>query len=181
MIKEFSARVNPSNNKARTVFIALLVSAAIVTLVYMWAPLYKGIIGTVDIALIAAAVFIYTKYMSSIFYYDITFDYRGEPILVVRQITGRRQSTLARVGLREIRSVEMETAASRKEHKTPLGTRKYVYTPTLAPETTCLIKVITPYETSEIRIECSDQFAEMLRAYSSEAKTMIFSPDDEEE
>ncbi len=180
MIREFSSRVNASNNKAKLAFFALLGAAALVTVVYMLVPVYKGVVGTGVLVLIVAAVFIYSKYLGSVFFYDITFDYRGEPILVVRQVTGRRQSTLARVGLREIRSVSMEDAAARKAHQTPKGYKKYVYTPTLGPDTTCRLTVVGAYESSEVVIECSPEFAEMLRAYAAEAKTMTFSEYDEE-
>ena len=181
MISEFSTHVRQTNNKARTLFFCLLGASALAAGGYVITPVYKGVVGMAALIIIVAAVFVYTKFLSSIFYYDITFDYRGEPLLVVRQITGRRQSTRARVGLKDIRAIKMESAEERKAHKTPMGYRKYTYFPTLGPSVSCRMTVISQYESSEVLIECTEEFAEMLRRYSEEAKTYEIREDADEE
>lgn len=181
MIREFSARVKQSNNNARVLFFSLLGASAAAVVGYMLSPVYNGVIGMGALILIVATVFVYTKFLSSVFFYDITFDYRGEPIFVVRQVTGRRQSTLARVGLRDIREVKMESAAERKAHKTPVGYRKYTYFPTLGPAESCRLTVIGPYEKSEVLIECTPEFAEMLREYSRLALDYVINDEDDYE
>ena len=179
MISEFSTHVKSSNNKARTLFFSLLLASVAIVCAYMLSPLYKGVIGMCALITIVSAVFVYTKFLSSVFYYDITFDYRGEPIFVVRQITGKRQSTLARLSLRDIRKIEMETREQRKAHKVAAGYKKYVYFPTLSPEHSCRLTVISAYEKSEVQIECTLEFSEMLKAYAQEAKTFVVSEDED--
>ena len=170
MIGEFSARVKSSNNKARVAFFLLLSLSTAVFVAYFISPLYKGIIGLFGIALITAAVLIFTKYVSAEYYYDITRDADGTPVFVVRQLTGKRQSTLCRIGLSDIVGAKMENAAERRAHKTPVGYRKYVYLPTLMPSITCRLTVSNRYERAEIIIEVGEDFKNLLLSYSAEAR-----------
>ena len=179
MIREFSAKAKSSNNNARVAFITLLSLAALSVIAYMLMEKYKGIVGVVTVALITAAVLIYTKYLACEYYYDVTFDYEGTPLLVVRQVTGTRQTTLARIGIAEIQSVTEETREQSRAHKTPYGTRKYVYLPPLSPERTLRITSESPYEKAEIVIEATHEFCELLIAYSSEAKSGTYPGEDD--
>ena len=179
MIREFSAKAKPSNNKAKVAFFVLLAIAVALTVVYMVVPLYKGIIGIVIIGIIAAVVLIYTKYIGSVYYYDVTFDYSGAAVFVVRQITGKRQSTLARIALSEIISIEKETAEQRRAHKTPIGHIKYSYLPTLMPSVAYRITSRSRYEKSEILVEITEELAMLLSDYSKEAREFALSEDDE--
>ena len=65
----------------------------------------------------------------------------------------------------------LESAEQRKARKTPIGYRKYVYFPTLGPAQSCRLTVLSVYEKSEVFIECSKEFADMLREYAEIAKT----------
>ena len=61
MINEFSARVKNSNNNARVAFIAFLVAGGATVLAYSIIPTYKGVVGLVAVALLTAAVLVYTR------------------------------------------------------------------------------------------------------------------------
>ena len=180
MINEFSARVKNSNNNARVAFIAFLVAGGATVLAYSIIPTYKGVVGLVAVALLTAAVLVYTRYMAPIYFYEITHDYEGTPIFVVRQVTGRRETTLARITLADITSVDVEGKTERKSHKTDYGTKKYTYTPSLGPSVTCRITAKSRYERSEITIEAGEDFAAMLRAYVNEARTLRIAKYDDE-
>ena len=106
-----------------------------------------------------------SKYLASVYYYDITKDVNGTPIFVVRQVMGKRESTLCRIDIADIVSVAHETADERRGHKTPAGYLKYVYTPTLAPKETSRLTVVGRYESAEIVIE-SRLYAEHLMELS---------------
>ena len=173
MINELSARVKSSNNNARVAFFTLLAVSALVFVAYFISPQYKGIIGLVGIALITAAVLIYTKYVACEYYYDVTFDSDGTAVFVVRQITGKRQSTLCRIALSDIVSAKMESATVRRAHKTPMGYRKYVYFPTLIPADSCRLTVSNRYEKAEILIEVSEEFKNLLLTYSVTARESV--------
>lgn len=165
MIREFSIKLKPSNNKARTAFIFCISLAFIGLFASSLLTRYNGVVGLFAVAFLVAALQIYTKYMTSTYFIDIIFDSDGMPLLVVRQITGKRSTTLCRVGLSEIESIDREDRNARKEHKTPEEYRKYVYCPSIDPDICYRITVINPYEKAEILTELTDEMADTLRTY----------------
>lgn len=170
MIREFSVKPKPSNNKARTAFILCTVSSfALVTLSTLL-PLYKGLVSLAGVALLTVALALYTKYIAPVYFYDITFDSVGTPLLVVRQQTGKRHTTLCRISLHEIVKIEKQSKKQRREHKTPYEVKKYSYLPTLDPAEVYRITTSGRYERAEILIESSEGFAELLISYSAEAR-----------
>ena len=170
MIREFSVKPKPTNGKARYAFVFSAAGAFAMIMLSTFIPLYKGIVSLVGIGLLSVALLVYTKYVAPIYYYDITFDGNGEALFVVRQQTGKRQTTLCRIALREIVKIEKESRAQRREHKTPYEMKKYSYLPTLDPDVTYRITTSGRYERAEILIESSDGFADLLSSYSAEAK-----------
>lgn len=170
MIREFSVRPKPSNNKARAMFIACSVLAfALVTLSTV-IPLYRGLVSMAGVLLLTLALAFYTKYILPIYFYDIFIDSDGTPLFIVRQQTGKRQSTLCRIPLNEILRVEKQSRQQRREHKTPYEVKKYAYLPTLDPDEIYRITTSGRYERAEILIESSEGFAKMLTVYSAEAR-----------
>ena len=135
MIREISVRPTPTNKNAKLFFLTSLFLSLVTLIAYFFVEKYKGLVGLLIIAFLTAGILVYTKYISAVYYYDVTFDSNGVPIFVVRQIIGKRQSTLCRVDLYAIRSVSLLSAEDRKKHKTPEGAVRYVYTPTMFPST----------------------------------------------
>ena len=151
-------------------FIACSVLAfALVTLSTV-IPLYRGLVSMAGVLLLTLALVFYTKYILPIYFYDIFIDSDGTPLFVVRQQTGKRQSTLCRIPLNEILRVEKQSRQQRREHKTPYEVKKYAYLPTLDPDEIYRITTSGRYERAEILIECSEGFAKMLTVYSAEAR-----------
>ena len=89
---------------------------------------------------------------------------------MVREIIGKRETTLCRIGLFEVTKIEREDKTARRSHKTPYGYRKYSYLPTLFPEAICRITTMSRYEKAEIIIEANDEFIALLDAYCAEAR-----------
>ncbi len=174
MINEFSVNAKPSNNKAKVAFWVLIGLAALDFAAYLLMRALEvqksGLVGMLSLVFITAAVLIYTKYVSPKYYYDIMNDSDGTAIFVVRQVIGKRQSTLCRIGLAEIQRVDRESAEERRAHKTPFSHKKYVYLPTLRPSATYRLTTRNRYEQAEIIIEISDEFANLLVEYIKEAK-----------
>lgn len=151
-------------------FIACSVLAfALVTLSTV-IPLYRGLVSMAGVLLLTLALVFYTKYILPIYFYDIFIDSDGTPLFVVRQQTGKRQSTLCRIPLNEILRVEKQSRQQRREHKTPYEVKKYAYLPTLDPDEIYRITTSGRYERAEILIESSEGFAQLLSAYSVEAR-----------
>lgn len=170
MNKSFSARPKPSNNNAKIAFGITLGIAAVGFLFYFLMERYRGIVGTVALFVLVTALLIYTKFISPSFVYDVIADGSDVPLFIVRQIIGKRVTTLCRIELSEIVSVKHETRAERRAHKTPRDYKKYVYAPTMSPAEDYRLTVINRYERAEIVIEISDELAELLREMVKEAR-----------
>ena len=168
-MQDFSVKLTPTNNKARTAFIALLMGAFVLFALSTLIPLYRGLVSLGGMVCLVASLTLYTKYISPVYYYDFTDDGYGTRLFVVRQMTGKRQTTLCRISFGEIKKVERETPEIRKGHKTPAGYRKYSYLPTLDPETSYRLTIENAYEKAEILIEVTDELAEMIKNYANEA------------
>ena len=147
------------------------IAAAVIAVSFMM-DRFGGLVGNVGIVIAVVAILVYTKYLSPEYYYDITHDSDGLAVFVVRMVAGKRQSTLCRIGLAEIVSMEREDRAARKAHTTPKGVVKYSYCPTLDPELVYRLTTRSRYEKAEIIIEVSDEFAELLSRYASEARSL---------
>ena len=182
MIREFSIHAKPSNNKAKIATVVLLTLSLLNFIAYAIMRYFEvqksGLAGVLVIALITSAVFIYTKYVSCEYYYDVTFDYENTPVFVVRQTSGKRTSTLCHINLSDILTIKRESVGERREHKTPKGYVRYVYVPTLFPEHTYRLTLYSRYEKAEIIIECSDGMAMQLLDYSRIAKEEYSSGDE---
>ena len=181
MINEFSIHAKATNNKARTAFFicffasfALLLSANAFQK-FVWVPQLLGMV------LLVAAVTLYTKFLSSKYYYEIVKDTEGTPLFVVSQLIGKRMTALCRIALYEVVKIECETAEERKNHKTPAGVKKYNYVPTLFPDRVCRICTSGRHERAEIVIEVSDEIANMLSEYAKEARELAKMLEEEEE
>lgn len=180
MITELSVSPRPANKSAVITFGALLFSAAITTVLYLTAERFRGVIGLLAIAFITAAVLIYTRYIAVKYYYDVTFDSSAQAVFTVRQLIGRRASTLCCIRLSSITGLEYEKREERKKHKIPYGTRKYNYTPTLIPEDTIRIYSKTRTEVAEIVIEGSRELLLKLSEFAREAREIAALIEDDE-
>ena len=178
MIRELSVRPVPTNKNAKAFFLGSLFLALVSLVAYFSVDKYRGIVGLFIIVFLTAGILVYTKYISAQYYYDVTFDSNGAPVFVVRQVTGKRQTTLCRVDLYAIRSVTLLEGENKKQHKAPDKAVRYVYTPTLFPSSVYLIYVKSSYEHAELMIECSEEFASLLMSYADEARAQRV--DDEE-
>ena len=179
MIQESTVRPKPQNNNAKYAFLLTMLAFALCTVGYFFAEKYKGVIGLVAICFLTSGILFYTKYITPVFYYDILIDNEGTPLFIVRQSTGKREVTLARFEIADIKDVKFESREERKKHKTAGGVLKYNYGPTLNPKSSCRIFLKSRYENAEISVEASKEYAEMLVSYSKIAKEMRVEDDEE--
>ena len=146
MINEFSVKPKPKNNNAKIVTVIALGLGALTIIVSMLIPKFRGVVGTVGVCFLVTAILLYTKFVTPVYYYDVVLDNNGLPLLVVRQVVGKRATTLCRVDVYAIRKMESQTGKESRAHKTPAGMKKYVYTPTLFPPSVYRLTVISEYE-----------------------------------
>lgn len=172
MINELSVSPKPQNRSAHICCAAFMSCFALCVVVYLSLDVYKGVVGLLSLVFLTVGIMLYTRYISVKYYYDVTFDENSKAVFVVRQLVGRRQTTLCCIYLSMVTSITRETKEERKAHKTPLGVRKYNYTPTLIPDLTYRIFSKSRVETCEICVEISDEYARLFAEYVEEAKAI---------
>lgn len=172
MINEISIHPKPQNNKAKISFLIAISIFGIALVASAFVDKYRGVIALFAVISVTYALHLFTKYITTEYYYDITVPEGDLPLLVVRQVTGKRSSVLSRVALSDIVKVEFEGAELRREKKTPGGFMRYVYTPTMSPDKTIRITVTSRYEKAEIILEGTEEFAKLLSDYAAEARAL---------
>ena len=181
MISEFSLKTRPQNKRSVYLFIAFSIGAVAAGILYialMKLGKYHGIAGLLTMVMVIGAIFIYTRYMAAQYYYDVTV-VNNTPLFIVRHKLGKRETTMCRIELGAIVSVEKQTREERKRHKTPSDLARYNYSPSISPEVTYLITARSRYEKAEITVEANDEFAAALLRQAELARTEYFSDDEE--
>lgn len=172
MIKELSASPKPQNSNSKILMSVFFILSAAVLIVSRLIDSYKGVVAFVGVLLLVSAILVYTKYVAIVFYYDVIITSDGEPLFVVRQLSGRREVTLCRVPLAELTDIRKETAAERRAHVRQKDCPLFVYLPTLFPPVSYRMTVGRGSERSEVLIECSEEFAALLLDYAAEAREL---------
>ena len=191
MISPFYINPKPENNKAKAFVATLGTLGGAIFIVSMYIERYRGVVALVAMMLIVAALTISVKYILSEFTYEIT-DADGEWLFVVGQRSGKRCTTLCRVGLAFVTSIEKikrgekkdggaqfierwtAPAFSRYEHQ------RYSFIPTLMPESYYVMTVEHRGDKAKIALQLTDPMADLLRTYAAEAR-LPSPPDDDEE
>ena len=176
MISPFSINPKPENIKAKAAVAILGTLGGVIFLVSMQIPRYQGIVALFGMMFIVAALTISVKYILSEFTYEIT-ESDGEWLFVVGQRSGKRYTTLCRVGLASVTSVEK---IKRSDDNGKSGEYlRYSYIPTLMPDSYYVMTVENRYEKAKIALQLTDGMADLLRTYAEEAR--LLAPNDDEE
>ena len=189
MISPFSINPKPENNKAKVAVAILGTLGGVIFLVSMQIPRYQGVVALCGMMLIVAALTISVKYILSEFTYEIT-ESDGEWLFVVGQQSGKRYTTLCRVGLASVRSIEKKKRGEKTDDTgfiaklmTPAFCRydyqRYFYLPTMMPDTYYVMTVENRHEKAKIALQLTDGMADLLRTYAEEAR--LLAPNDEDE
>ena len=172
MISEISVRPKPKNKKAYVIALAFLLLAVLVTVIYTVVDTYRGMVGLGALAMLAAAIYIYTKYIGCEYSYDVVIS-EGTPLFLVRQTVGKRSTLLLNIRLSSIRDVRRESREERRAHRPDAGSARYVFTPTVSPDEVYRIISASRGDRCEIVIECTREFADLLMRYAEEARAAI--------
>ncbi len=171
MINEFSVSVKPQNALAKQLMAICFGLSALIFALSMMIDKYRGVVAAFSLVTLTLALLLYTKYISARYVYEIFTDDDGEPLFIVRQLTGQKSVTLCRVEIATISKVEREDKKTRRAHKTERDVYRYSYCPTLSPEYVIRLSLVGYRAKSEILIEGSEDFAALLKAYAQEAKS----------
>ena len=144
MYTQYSLTPKKSNNIAAVLITLLFVGAAalfIFTAVFGDIA-YRGILQTISLVLVIAALAVATRYVFKYFTYEIRENgERGLDFDVV-ETQGKRRYTVCRIGLENIEKVEVMTAENKKALKKEfLGRKKFYYLPDMLPSRTLAVFV----------------------------------------
>ncbi len=169
MINEFSSRVKPQSRLHNYLAAAGFLVGIAIFAIGASLESHRGLVQAICIIPFTLAIYLITRYTLCELYYDIIFDSEKRAMLTVRQRSGKRFTTLHFVHLSSILSVNVE----REGDGIPSGISVYRFSPTLFPKRLYRI-TCTGRERCIIRLECSDEFAALLRDYSAEARSVEF-------
>ena len=176
MIAPITINPKPENNKAK-VFVAIFGTlGGLLFFVSMQIAHYRGVVALLAMMLIVAALTVSVKYILSEFSYEIT-NSDGEWLFVVGQRSGKRYTTLCRVGLSSVRSIEKKKKGEDKEKSREH--LRYTYVPTFMPDSYYVMTVENRYEKAKISLQLTDGMANLIRSYAEE--TRLLSPELDEE
>jgi len=167
MISEFSINPKPQNDKAKHAVALLGTLGALIFGVSMFIESYRGIVALAAMIFIVAALSIAVKYLLSEYSYEVT-EAGGEWLFVVVQHSGKRYTTLCRIELANVASIDKVNSKDAKKRETDFA--YYAYIPTLMPDSYYVMKVVSRYEKSQIALELTDEMAELLRTCAREAR-----------
>ena len=167
MISELSSRVRPSNRLHNIIAIASLALGSILFGVGAVLPSYSGLVQSFAIIPFTLALYVFVRFSLSELYYDIILDSDERAILTVRQKSGNRYTTLIAVHLSSITDITREA----ENMPLPTGIPVHRFTPTVFARGLCRI-TCSGEERCIIRLECNDQFTDLLRRYVEESRAL---------
>ena len=175
MISEFRIIPKPENNKAKMLVAVFGSLGGLIFIVSTFIEMYRGVVALVAMGFIIVAITVSVKYILSEFVYELTSS-DGEWLFVVGQRSGKRYTTLCRVSLASVTSIDK---VGRKDAKTVDSSyTRYTYVPTVMPESVYVMTVSNRYERAKVSLQLTDSMAELLRSYAAEAR--LLSPEEEE-
>lgn len=155
--------VKPQNRRAVVAVGVLSFLSLIGVFASTLAPHYRGLIALATVVLFTATLILFTRYILAEYTYTAELDSEGEPTFVVTSRTGRRVTTLFSAHFSAMTSLRTQTRQQARAHRTPMGVRRYRYTPTLMPDTVYRMAVRTPYEQAEVLLELTEPLARQMR------------------
>jgi hypothetical protein len=176
VISEFKIIPKPENNRAKA-FVAVFGSfGGLIFIISTFIEKYRGVVALVAMGLLIVAITISVKYILSEFVYELT-PADGEWLFVVGQRSGKRYTTLCRVSLASVISIEK---VERKDMKRiDASYTRYTYVPTMMPDSVYVMTVSNRYERAKVSLQLTDSMAELLRSYAAEARLLSTEDDDE--
>lgn len=170
MITPFSTTPKPQNKLAKYVMAACFGSFLILIMLSMMMLNYKGLISVAALVFVTAGIFIYNKYIYTVYSYEVVFDMNGVPLFVVRHTQKKHMATLCRVEISNISDVKKLNREERKAYKVDRSVPSFSYCPTMCPDTVYLVTVRSFDENADIFVELTDESAALLLRYSKEAR-----------
>ena len=178
MVKEFFIHARPSNKKASTVVRGAIISAALCLIACFFINRYQGVVSTAAVIFAAVAILFYTKYVTAEYIYELVNDSEGVALFVVRTRTGRRETTMLRLPLYAIASIERVSGEEMQKTRTDPSYPRHNYCPTFRPESAVLLRFRSRFDSADVYIEVSDELVSHLLSLAESEREQV-APDEE--
>ena len=164
MVNEMVYTAKPQNKTSKSVFLGLLGTSMLLVLAAMIIPKYTGIVWMFALGFITATIYVYNRFVGSVYRYEINNE-GGRPSFAVAMQMGNTARTMARVDLSSIIEVKRMSRAEYRAHKCDKGSLKYPYFPTMFAPEVYLVAIRSEFENADIFIEASEEFISALESY----------------
>ena len=165
MTEEIRFSPRAKNRSAQMLGAGLLLPAVVLLLLSLRLPSYRGVVQTVALLFLVAALYVFYRYSWVKYVYILTNpEEKVKASLLVEQVQGHRASLIARVPLRGFLSVQPFAAAG-------ISSRAcYTYRATMCGAETVLVRARVAGEVMQLRLEADDDFCAALCDAAAAAK-----------
>ena len=169
-ILEFTYRPKTEAKRIVPILVTLIVISAVLVVLSVTAPLYKGLIILAAVAGITASMYFFLRYAAGDFVYSVTFDSVGQAVFTVVKVVGKRSSTMCYLHLSNFKSVEKMKSADYKKSKKYYKAQRFNFCPSFAPESFYMIKSESRGMRTEVIVDVTEEVAVRLMEYAQIAK-----------
>ncbi len=158
----YSVRATAHNYTGNILFSTLATFTLLILLVSMVFLEYIGIASSLSLVSGSGAIFIFVKYVSVIYTYEISDIGTAHPILTVRQIIGKKIITHLSLDISDIKTISLQNKKDIKLYKREKDAYKYTYMPTLVPNKRLYLRYENDFEKADIFLESDEYFNKLL-------------------
>ncbi len=175
-------RPKAQNEKGRRIFIISMIAFATTFAASLLLPKYSGIVQLVSLVFLCISLYFYTRYVASVYSYEVTSDSDGATVFIVRQTAGKRSTTHCRMTLSSLVRAEQLNADEMKLYRKNRRTKAkhteqdaapehlwpdadvsfYDYCVTYSPDTATLLCFRSYSERADLLVELSEEFRALL-------------------
>lgn len=175
-------RPKAQNEKGRRIFMITMITFAITFVLSLLLPKYSGIVQLVSLVFLCISLYFYTRYVASVYSYEVTSDSDGATVFIVRQTAGNRSTTHCRMTLSSLVRAQQLDAEQMKLYRKNRRTKAkrneqdavpeylwpdadvsfYDYCVTYSPDAATLLCFRSHSERADLLVELSEEFRSLL-------------------
>ena len=169
-IIEFTYRPKTEVKRVVPTLSVLIVLSAILVVLSVTLPLYKGLVSLAAVIGITASMYFFLRYAAGDYVYSVTFDGVGQAVFTVVKAVGKRSSTMCCLHLSNFVSVQRVESAEYKSKRNNYKAERYNFHPSFSPDAFYLIKSESGGTQCEVIVDITEDVAKRLMEYAAIAK-----------
>ena len=190
MIPDMILRPKAQNEEGRRVFLITMIAALLSFVASLFLSKYQGLVQLGSVVALCVSLYFYTRYVASVYSYEVTADNDGTPIFVIRQTAGSRVSTHCRMPIGSLVCAELlnrEQLATYRQNKRAKAQPNdgcdapylfpasdiplFDYSVTFRPTAVTLLCFRSRDERCDMLVELSEEFASLLLDIAAQVKS----------